>query len=175
MQSCPYSCATFLSSSSAHPQSQTSQARMHGGSSETCTSTPSLSRSCSDLHCLCTVPNVPADNRLSSTLIHMFGPLRQNISKCSAAGTLHPRALCGAWQKPYLLWRTHCSWPGQVYFSFTLPKEQNCSGHTKIRASGIRSDTTKWLIVRGQTSSSAGCQLLTSFPSATSRSILLIS
>lgn len=65
------------------------------------------------------------------------------MTRYSAAGTFSPRALCVDWQKPYLLWRVHCSWSDQVYFSFTLKSKPAVD--TAIRASGIRSNATRWL------------------------------
>lgn len=66
------------------------------------------------------------------------------MTRYSAAGTFSPRALCVDWQKPYLLWRVHCSWSDQVSFSFTL--KSKTAVDTAIRASGIRSNATRWLI-----------------------------
>lgn len=101
------------------------------GSSETATFPASLNQGCSDLYC---TGSTPLDNNT---------PQRQDMTRHPAAGTFSPRALCADWEKPRLHWRVHRSSSDPIYILLTLRSKS--AVETTIRASGIRSNATKWL------------------------------
>lgn len=63
------------------------------------------------------------------------------MTRHPAAGTF--RAVCADWEKPRLHWRVYRSSSDQIYCLLTLRSKS--AVETTIRASGIRSNATKWL------------------------------
>lgn len=160
----PCSCVIFSPHGSAHLQRQNSHSRMHRVAVRRLP------------------PSLPAYIRVvlictAQYLVYQLttDPQRQNITRWSAAGTFLIQELSLGWLTealPPLNGTLQLIRPSIFLIYSNRAKLQWRLQSEHLESGAMQQDDS---LGRGQTSSGAGCQLLTSFPSSTSSSILLIS